>query len=148
MIPLPVIFAGVAAIAGFTGAWTYQENRYERIIAEQRAAQSALLVDAYANAKRETERLQSAKDAAERKAQVRIAAVKRDAAAASTALGMLSDAADTAIRTAQQSHSACESVAATSTDLLKQCSGRYSAVAESADQWYSETVTLREAWPK
>jgi hypothetical protein len=106
------------------------------------------MADAANKAHAETIRLQALKNEAERKAQIRIADIRRDAAASGNALRMLSEAADTAIRTAHESHAACESVAATSTDLLKQCGSRYSAVAESADQWYSETVTLREAWPK
>jgi hypothetical protein len=148
MIPLPLITALVAAIVAGAGAWTYQEARYGKQLSDIHAAHSLALAEATASAMAETVRLQKAKDDAERKAQVRIAAVRRDAAAATTALGLLHEAADTAIRSANDSHSACQSVAATSTELLGKCSTEYADVARHADEWASEALTLREAWPK
>ena len=144
---LPLIFAGVASVAGFTAAWQIQGMRYDAIIAEQRAAQSTLLAEAHANAKRETERLQKEKDEAEKRAAKRLADARADAARASAALGMLGDAADSALRTAQHTHAACQSVVATSTDLLQQCGSRYSSVAAEADRAISEVMLLRDAWP-
>ena len=144
---LPLIFAGVAAVAGFTAAWQIQGMRYDAIINDQRAAQATLLAEAHANARRETERLQKAKDEAEKRAAKRLADARADAARSATALGMLGDAADTALRTANESHSTCVATVATSTDLLQQCGSRYRDMATQADQWVSEAVMLREAWP-
>lgn len=144
---LPLIFAGVSALAGATGAYLWQENRYERVIAEQRTAQAALLAEAHANARRETKRLQEAKDKALKAAAVRQSALANDLAANRDALGRLSHAADSALRTASDSHSSCKLVAAAATDVFQQCSGRLVEMGKAADDWHSEAVTLREAWP-
>lgn len=147
VVMLPLIFAGVSALAGATGAYLWQENHYERVIAEQRAVQSALLAEAHANARRATERLQKAKDEAEKRAAKRLADARADAARASAALGMLGDAADTALRTANDSHSSCQRVVTTYADIQQQCSSRLVEVGTAADRASSEAVTLREAWP-
>ena len=145
---LPLIFAGVAAVAGFTAAWQIQGMRHEQQLSDLRATQATQLAKANADALAATLKLQKAKDEAEKRAAKRLADARADAARASAALGMLSGAADTAIRTANDSHSACQSVVATSTDLLQQCGSRYSSVAAEADKWVSESMTLREAWSK
>ena len=51
---LPLIFAGIAAAAGFTSAWQIPGMRYDAIISEQRASQNAQLVEAHAASKRES----------------------------------------------------------------------------------------------
>jgi hypothetical protein len=144
---LPLIFAGVLGVASATGTYLFTRSHYEAKLAERTAEHANQLARANANALAETQRLQKAKDEAERKAATRIAAARRDAAAAGDALVRLSHASDSAIRSASDSHSTCQSVAATSTDLLQQCSARYRDVAAAADGWLNEAVTLREAWP-
>lgn len=145
---LPLIFAGVTAVASITGTYLFTRNHYETILAERTAAHATAMAEANAKALAETQRLQEAKAEAERKAAIRVAAARADAARNATALSMLHTAADSAIRSAQSSHAACQSVAATSTDLLKQCSARYSDVAAAADGHASDAMTLREAWPR
>lgn len=145
---LPLIFAGVSALAGATGAYLWQENHYERVIAEQRATQSALLAEAHAHARRETQRLQEAKDKALKAAALRQSALARDLAANRDALRMLSGAADSTIRAAQHSHGACLAAAATQGDVLNQCSARLVDVGEAADRHVSDIQTLIESWPK
>ena len=145
---LPLIFAGVAAVAGFTAAWNIQGMRHATEMAERTAAHATELAQANADALAATLKLQKAKDEAEKRAAKRLADARADAARSATALGMLHDAADTAIRSANDSHSTCVATVATSTDLLQQCSSRYRDMATQADQWVSEAVTLREAWPR
>lgn len=145
---LPLIFAGVTAVASVTGTYLFTRNHYEAKLSELSASHATALADANAAALAETQRLQKAKDEAERKASIRIATARRDAAAAGDALVRLSHASDSAIRSASDSHSTCQSVAATSTDLLQQCSSRYRDVATAADGWLNEAMMLREAWPK
>ena len=145
---LPLIFAGVTAVASITGTYLFTRNHYEAKLSELSASHATALADANAAALAETQRLQKAKDDAERKAATRIATARRDAAAAGDALVRLSHASDSAIRSASDSQSACQSVAATSTDLLQQCSARYRDVAAAADGWLNEAMTLRDAWPK
>jgi CCR4-NOT transcriptional regulation complex NOT5 subunit len=145
---LPLIFAGVLGVASATGTYLFTRNHYEAKLAERTAEHANQLAAANANALAETQRLQKAKDEAERKAATRIAAARRDAAVAGDALVRLSHASDSAIRSASDSHSSCQSVASTSTDLLQQCSARYRDVAAAADGWLNEAMTLRDAWPR
>lgn len=145
---LPLVFAGVAAVAGFTAAWQIQGQRYDAIIAEQRATQSALLAEAHANAKRETERLQKAKDEALKAAALRQSALARDLAANRDGLIRLSHAADTALRDSSSSLDASNANANTLTVVLGRCAGQLSDVAADADRLASDRQTLIEAWPK
>ena len=144
---LPLIFAGVVGVASATGTYLFTKAHYEREISELRAAQAEAIAQANAAALAETQRLQKAKDEAERKASIRIATVRRDAAAAGDALVRLSHASDSAIRSAADTHSACQSVAATQGVVLQQCGARLVEVAGHADSWLSESMTLRDAWP-
>jgi 7-keto-8-aminopelargonate synthetase-like enzyme len=148
VIPLPVIAALAAGVIAGAGAWTFQENRYEAILAERTAEYSTALAAANANALAKTIALQKAKDEAERKAQIRITAARRDAAASQSALVSLSDAADSALRHASTSHSACLADANTRTVVLGKCAGELQDMGEIADGWHNEALTLREAWPK
>lgn len=143
-----VAIIAVSTLAGAAGAYFWQENHYETRLAEMAAEQAIELAQANANALAETQRLQKAKDDAERQAAKRLADARADAARAGVALGMLGDAADAAIRAANASHSACQSVVTASTDLLQQCSSRYRDVAAEADKWVSESIMLRDAWPR
>lgn len=147
MIPLPVIFAAVAAIAGFTSAWTYQGNRYEAKLAERTAEYSTALAQANADALAKTQRLQAQKDDAERKAAIRIADIRRDAAAASSSLVSLSHAADSALRSASDSHSSCIADANTLTIVFGRCTAELQSVAADADQLTSNVQTLMDSWP-
>jgi len=148
MIQLPVIFAGVAAVAGFTTAWQIQGVRYEAKLAERTAEYSTALAQANADALAKTLSLQKAKDDAERKAAIRIADIRRDAAAASSALTGLSHAADSALQRASDTHSACLADANTLTIVFGRCTTELQSVATDADQLRSNVQTLVEAWPK
>ncbi len=145
---LPLIFAGVTAVASITGTYLYTRNHYETVLAERAAEHANQLAAANASALAETLKLQKAKDEAERKAAIRVAAARADAARNATALSMLHNAADSAIRSASDSHSTCQSVAATQGIVLQQCGARLVEVAGHADSWFSESMTLREAWPR
>ena len=144
---IPVILAAAVGLASATGAWLYQENRYEAILAERTAEYSTALAAANANALAQTVSLQKAKDEAERKAQIRITAIRRDAAASQSALVGLSEAADTALRSASHSHSACQRVVTAYADIQQQCSTRLVEVGTAADRASSEVMLLRDAWP-
>lgn len=143
-----IVFAAVSALAGATGTYVFLDARHERELSDLRAAQATALAKATSDALAETQRLQKAKDEAEKRAAKRLADARADAARSAAALGMLGEAADTAIRAANDSHSACVATVATSTDLLQQCSSRYRDMAAEADQWVSESVMLRDAWPR
>jgi len=149
MIPVQLIVAGAIAAVSFAGAWQIQGMRYERVIAEQRAAQSALLVDAYANAKRETERLQEIQNAAERKHQSRIANLGRDLARTRSIADGLRDDLTTA-RSALP-NATCTSVrqhAATLNSVFGECTAEVGRLAEAADSHSADSVMLLESWPR
>lgn len=145
---LPLIFAAVTAIASITGTYLFTRNHYETILAERTAAHATAMAAATANALAETKRLQTSKDEAERKAKIRLTAARRDAAASRDALIGMSDAADSALRSASDSHSACVANANSLTVVLGRCAGALQDMGEVADGWHNESLTLREAWPK
>lgn len=148
MIPLPVVFAIVSAIAGSTGAWLYQANKFERLLSEQRNEYLKRDFKALEVAHAETIRLQEKKNEAERKASIRVADARRDAAAASSALRMLSDAADTALIRAGDTHSACMANASTLRVVFGECAERRVSVAADAEGHLIDKQTLTESWPK
>ena len=122
--------------------------RYERTIAEQRAAQSALLVDAYANAKRETERLQEKANAAERKHQSRIIDLSRDIARNRSIADGLRDELTTA--SAALPNATCDSVrqhAATLNSVFGECSAEVERLGAAASGHAIDSMKLLESWP-
>lgn len=148
VIPVQLIGAAVIAAASFASAWGIQGDRYDRVIAEQRAAQSALLVEAYAHAKRETERLQEKANEAERKHQGHLADLRRDLARTrSTADGLRSDL--TATRSAMPTAS-CDSIrqhATTLNTVFGECTAEIEGLAGQAQGHAIDTLKLLESWP-
>lgn len=145
---LPLIFACVAAASAATGTYVFMEAKYEAILAEREATHAIELAAATANALAETIRLQKEKDEALKQAQIRLTAIRRDAAASQSALAGLSEAADTALRSASHSHSTCLADANALTVVLGKCSAELHDMAADADGWHNEALTLREAWPQ
>ena len=149
MIPVQFIVAGVIAAASFGAAWTYQGAKYERVIAEQRAAQSALLAEAYANAQRETERMAQAKDEAERKAAIRIADLRRDLARTrSVADGLRNDLATARTTLPDASCSTVRAYAITANTILDECGSALFEMAGNAESQRLDALKLLESWPK
>ena len=140
-----------AALAGaalaFAGAWQVQGWRMDAQLSQLKTEYAKAQVAAVEKAHAETIRLQAQADKAAKQQAARASALADDARRSSDALGLLHDAANTAITAAQDSHSACQRVAATSTELLQQCSHEYRSVATEADKWVNESMMLREAWP-
>lgn len=143
------------AAAGFAGAalaavavWNVQGWRMDAQLSQLKTQYATAQAQAVEKAHAETIRLQAQTDKAAKQHAARAAALADDARRSSDALGLLHDAANTAITAAQASHASCQRVAATSTELLQQCSAEYRGVAAEADKWVNESVTLREAWPR
>lgn len=146
---LPLIFAAAASVAGFTAAWQIQGQRYDSIIAEQRATQSALLAEAHANARRETERLQKAVDEARRLAEKSKSDMARAVAAARIERDGLRDEL-TAARSALPDAS-CTSVreyAATLNTVFGLCAGRLEDVARDAQGHAIDSLMLQRSQSK
>ena len=148
MIPLPVIFAVVSAVAGATGAHLYTRSHYETVLAERTAAHATALAQANADALAETVSLQAVANEATRKSAIRIAAVKRDAAAARTERdGLLNDLAAYTVRLPGATCTAAVEYASTVNELFGICADQLGAVAAQADGHASDAMMLREAWP-
>lgn len=148
MIPLPIITHAIAACAAAAAAWMWQANSYGQQIANLKTQYAQAQVRAVEVAHAETIRLQSQADDAQRKSGIRQAAIASDAAGVRHALVSLSNAADSALRDAQTSSSACESRATALTDVFKGCTGQLKQVAAEADRIASDKQTLIESWPR
>lgn len=145
--PVTLITHGIVAVAAAAGAWVWQANSYDAKLAAVQTEYAQAQVRAVEKANAETIRLQARKDEADKKAAQRVRAANADAAVLRGALDRLSDAADTALRESGDSIAACTAHGATITELFGQCASRYGEVAQHADGWRSEALTLREAWP-
>jgi len=144
---LPLIFAGVTAVASITGTYLYTRNHYEIKLAERAAEHANQMAEANTAALAETQRLQAAKDAALKAAASRQRSLAADVASGRDALGRLRDAADGAIRDAQNSHSACVEKVDAFADVFGQCRVRLRDVAEAADDHAEDARTLIESYP-
>ena len=148
MIPVQFIAAGVIAAASFAAGWKLSGDSYVKQLSDIHASHALALAEATSAALSETIRLQKVADDAARKHAKRQADLVRDRDANRAGLIGLSDAADQALRAANDTHSACISEANTLTVVLGKCAAEYVDVAGHADEWASEVITLQEAWPK
>lgn len=145
---LPLIFAVVAAVAGATGAYFWQENRYEAELSRLSAAHAAAMADATTAAHKETQRLQAAKDAAIKAA----AARQRDLARAADNAraerdGLRDDLRANAGRLPSASCDAARNYATTASELFGFCADRLERVAGAAAGHASDSLTLQMSWP-
>jgi hypothetical protein len=148
MIPLPVIFAVVSALAGASGAWLYQTNKFERLLSEQRNEYLKRDFKALEVAHADTIRLQATKDAALEAAAARNRELSRAAAAARSERDGLRD--ELAASRVQLPDASCASVreyASTLSEVFGQCTQLLTRVAEQADGHASDSLMLQESWP-
>lgn len=148
MIPYASIisYAALGAACAW-GGWSVQSWRLGEQIQSLKTEYATAQARAVERAHSETIRLQQQKDTAERMARQRQSTLAADAVGVRDALFGLSDAADQALRSSQDSLGSCTNNATVITDLLKSCSARYESVAKQADGWEIEALTLRDAWP-
>lgn len=149
----PQIAAFVGAVAlGFMTAWQWQGLRLDSLTVEfgqyRNAVEQQALEARQAALKQQAAWLQEKEDA-EQKANEREAKLRKDLAAAqSAARGLRDDLAALRERVSADSVEACRRYVGTLSDVLAECSERYSTVAGVADQCVSDVQTLNEAWPK
>lgn len=149
MIPLPVIFALVSAVAGFTGAYFWQEANYERRIADIHSAHASQLAESTRDALARTVALQAAKDKALKAAAVRQSALTRAAAAVRDERDGLRD--ELAASTRALPDASCASVreySATANSVFGLCADRLERMASEASGHASDSLTLQQSWPK
>lgn len=149
----PQVAAIVGGMAlGFMTAWQIQGMRLDEAENEFRAY--VVQVEDAAAASKKAAITQYAiwlqeKEDALNAAKLREEKLRRDAAAAqSVSRGLRDDLAALRERVSADSVEACRAYVGPLSDVLGECSERYSAVAGVADQCVSDVKTLNEAWPK
>lgn len=147
MIPQALIAAAIAAVAA-AGAWSFQEARYGKQIADIHAEHSLALAAATAGAHAETLRLQEIVNAAERKNQVRIATLRRDRDRAHAVIdGLRNDLATARVALPDATCTSVRDYTATLADVFGECTAEVGRLAETADRHSLDAARLIEAWP-
>ena len=142
----------IAACVGAWIAWTVQGVRVDGVKTEfagykTQVAQQA--IEARQAALKQKEQWIKEKEDAEQRAAQREATLRaeRDRALAG-ARRLRDDIAALRERLSTDTGEACRRYVGTLSDVLGECSERYSAVAGVADQCVSDVATLSEAWPQ
>ena len=139
-----ILAAAITAALSFYGGWNVNQWRHD---SEQKQA-----IEAAAVAQRELHALEQKRSngviAAQNVARTRETALRRDADNARNALDSLRTQSDAALLRARSSHDACITSTARFSLALNQCSAEYQAMGAAADNWQSDAVMLRDAWPK
>ncbi len=147
MTPQFIIAAAIAtasAASGFAGGWQVQSWRQDA--KEAKSVKQALL-ETQQSAARDIRRADNI-ITAQNSAVLRERSLRADVARSRDAAGRLSDAADAALRRAQDTHAACIDESAKLKVVFLECSREYESVARDADLWENDAIKLQEAWPK
>ena len=149
--PQCAVILGAVAL-GFLAAWQLQGLRLDALTVDfgkyRNQVEQQAVEARQAALKQQAAWLQEKEDALNA-AQERETKLKKDLAAAqSAARGLRDDLAALRDRLSESSAEACRIYVGTLSDVLAECSERYSAVAGVADQCVSDVQTLNEAWPK
>ena len=147
MIPLPIIAALVAGAIGAAGAWNFQAARYGEQIATMQRDQALAANKQLEQAHAQTIALQAKADTAAKQHATRASKMANDVAGVRSALVSLSDAADGALRAANDSHGACMANASTLRVVFGECTQRRNEVAANAQGHLIDKQALTEAWP-
>lgn len=138
-----VLTLAVTAAVAAGGAWQYTSAIYQRQISDLKTEYLKRDFKALEAANAETQKLQTAINTAARENAARQAALSRSLLSSRTALLSLSDAADSALRAANDSHATCLSNVAAFSDVFGECRSRLQEVAGKADTWVNQALTLQ-----
>ena len=139
-----VATAILSASLSFYGGW--QVNNWRHDANEKQAIEAAAVAQQALHA---LEQKRSAGViAAQNVARTRETALRRDADSARDALDSLRTQSDAALQSARSSHDACLTSTTRFSLALNQCSAEYQAMGATADNWQSDAVMLRDAWPR
>lgn len=146
---LPLIFAGVAAVAGFTGAWTYQSARYERLLTTQQTEYLKRDFKALEIAHADTIRLheQAAKAASAATTRQNRIAADRDRLRADVD-GLRDELTASRLQLPDASCPSVRDHAAALNNVFGQCAAAIEGLAGKADGHASDSLMLQEAWPR
>jgi hypothetical protein len=149
MLYTHVVAALVSAAIAATGAWQVQNWRYGEMIAVERTNQAFAVAKAEEVA-REVERAMTTKLLeAQRAAQTREIALRRDIdAARRESDGLRDELAKSRTELSYASESSVRQRAAALTELFAQCSRTVEDLAAKADRHASDALMLLNAWPK
>ena len=146
---IPIVFAAVAALAGFTGAWQIQAMRHDAAIATLKTEYLKRDFKALENAHADTIRLQTRKDEAERKARARQIALAGDLARVRDVADGLRD--ELAAARAALPDAACDAIrryTATLSAVFGECAAEIERLAGPAQGHAIDSLKLQEGWPK
>ena len=148
MIPQVLIAAAIAATAA-AGAWSFQEARYGKQIADIHAVNSLALAEAAAAAHAETKRLQEIANVAEKNHARRLADLRRDRDRnAALVDGLRHDLATARVSLPDATCDSIRDYTATLADVFGECTAEVGRLAEAADRHSADSARLIEAWPK
>lgn len=146
---IPIVFAAVAALAGFTGAWQIQAMRHDAAMATIKTEYLKRDFKALENAHADTTRLQTRKDEAERKARARQIALAGDLARVrDVADGLRGELNATRVRLPDAACDAVRRYGVAASVVIGECSARLVEVAGQADRAAGEVMLLKDAWPR
>ena len=147
MIPQVLIAAAIAATAA-AGAWSFQEARYGKQIADIHAEHSLALAEATASALSETVRLQEQLNAAEKNHARRLADLRRDRDRNAAVIdGLRNDLATARVSLPDATCDSVRNYTATLADVFGECTAAVGRLAEAADHHSADSARLIEAWP-
>ena len=139
-----LLAAAITAGIAFGGGWKINQWRHD--------AHEKQAIEAAAVAQQELHALVQKRSngviAAQNVARKRETALRRDADASRDALDRLRTQSDAALSRARSSHDACLTSTTRFSLALNQCSAEYQAMGAAADNWQSDALMLRDAWPK
>lgn len=147
MIPQVLIATAIAGVAA-AGAWTYQGNRYERLLAEQRTEYATAQVRALEIAHADTIRLRDQAQAAAAAAATRIQRLSADRDRLRAAAdGLRNDRATAALRLPGATCQAARDYATAANNVFGECAIAIERLAGQADGHASDARTLSDSWP-
>ena len=148
MIPLPVIFAIVSAVAGASGSYFWQEARYGKQIADIHSTHALAFAQAQKDAHDTTIRLQAAKDAAVAAAKVRLSSLAADLARTrSAADGLRNDLSTASAALPDATPSTVIEYASALATVSAECGDAIVEMAGNAEGHRIDALKLLEAWP-
>lgn len=138
-----IITAVLAFIIGLFGGYQWQAQNITQLKLEYEQQQSDNARAALKSIEHHSRQIADAQS----HAQTRRAVVAGDRVRAGNAASGLRDTTAGLVRASAETPAACPDTAATLALVFGECTSRLVEVAESADQWTSESLMLRDAWP-
>ena len=138
-----IISAAIALALGFGAAWQMQSGNITKLKLEYEQQQSDNARAALKSLEHHSAQIANAQG----KAVVRRSVIVADRGRSDNAASGLRGTTASLVQASAETPAACPDTAATLALVFGECTSRLVEVAESADQWTSESLMLRDAWP-